>query len=794
MRKIFLLLFAMILNLAAMAQLNPYAYNLSSNWDATKQILTVNFKLNAHPNLDVTANGNGTGIQIFAVDRDNNNKMYYIHGIPAAEIKKKIDSNDLDYSVDIHIDGRSLESPYECLPKGKNLTFAVRVQGVNSKNKTVPGNVVYTGNRPYSPHGVAVNNCQNSQDFGAVYVTECTNGVSGNATWGWLSGKGTSMLEYNPRLEYVVSHQKSSPFSQRNFNSRLLEPHRVRVSDDGDVYVSSYNIQSDNSKPVVWKYNKTTNDFDPVIYHNTSYGDRVFGMAVRGSGSATTILLLYLEENTGQSLKQEFRVYEYSLNNLGANKNVASKKCWYTPGSEGQGIMTYWTQNLSGQTSPYYVYSEGFANVAYRANSSNDVFFMLDYFWDKTWNARMVYYQGQNPVSYQTLNKDGHYYGGGSLLTYKYDNVEYIVSGRTSKNGYSGYHNQPDDGRINVYKFDPTLTGNNNNDKIASNYTYTISTRTASVINDFAMDCANNLYAVSSTDATGEDGYDSSKGKCPTGTGTLLAVPMPYSGTVTTYCPTSNTDDKEYFQLPARTNLPENITSTNLQTIIENNAGGCGCNISFNRPMQADMFNTICLPFDLDLSNVTSLSNADLMEFSGATLENTESGEKILTLNFSNVSPKNLKAYKPYLIKPTEGISSLNINDVNFVASGTTTVTQPIANVNNNSITFKGIVPSQTVTPKEVDGKSLTMMLVSDNRLAIMTEEGTMPGFRGYFEFENTPPRGMQARISTSENTTTETEVVIDGQKVNIQKFLREGRVYIRMGETLYSIDGVKVE
>ena len=200
------------------------------------------------------------------------------------------------------------------------------------------------------------------------------------------------------------------------------------------------------------------------------------------------------------------------------------------------------------------------------------------------------------------------------------------------------------------------------------------------------------------------------------------------------------------------------------------------------------------MPFDLDLSSVASLSNADLMEFSGAILEDTESGEKILTLNFSNVSPKKLKAYKPYLIKPTEGISSLHINDVNFVASGTTTVTQPITNVNNNSITFKGIVPSQTVTPKEVDGKSLTMMLVSDNRLAMMTEEGTMPGFRGYFEFENTPPQGMQARISTSKNTTTGTEVVIDGQKVNIEKFLRDGRVYIRMGETLYTITGEIVE
>ena len=138
---------------------------------------------------------------------------------------------------------------------------------------------------------------------------------------------------------------------------------------------------------------------------------------------------------------------------------------------------------------------------------------------------------------------------------------------------------------------------------------------------------------------------------------------------------------------------------------------------------------------------------------------------------------------------------AINIDNVNFVSSNELEIEKSIQGMdNNNKIYFKGIVPSQTVTPKEVDGKSLTMMLVSDNRLAIMTKEGTMPGFRGYFEFASAPPQGMQARISTSKNTTTDTEVVIDGQKVNIEKFLREGRVYIRVGEDLYNIDGQKVE
>lgn len=764
MKKISTLLFATIVSLAAMAQLNPYAYGLSSDWDATNQTLRVDFKLNAKANK----------IEIFAVDRANNNKTYKIHEITSP-------GNTLDYSIPIHINGKDKNGT--CLPTGKNLTFAVKVDGTA---RNTPGAPVYIEqNRPYSPHGVAVNNHQNSQDFGAVYVTECTNGISGNATWGWLSGKGQSLLAYNPRLEYTTYYRKSSNFSERNltwksdgsFNSggTLLEPHRVVVSDDGRIFVSSYNTNT--SETAVWEFNRQTKQYTSLIYHNSAYGDRVVAMDIKGTtATGLKMILAFFEVNTDG--KRGYYIYEYAIsgNTGSATAAVVGQKCQYVP-SNGDGTQYQRIQDLLKESVNlhYFCYTDGFTDIAYGAKDPTTVYIGIDYFVNTKFRTSLVYFNN-GTYNYHNTTNEGQRYGGGGLVTYKGANGEDLIAMGRCQLG----NNTEDDGRIQVYAL--------NSSNVPSDIRYTIPTKTKNVVNDIAIDCANNLYAVSFT--------DNAATKAPSGTGRLLAVPMPYSGTVTTYCPTSNTDDKEYFQLPARTNLPENITSTNLQTIIENNAGGCGCDISFNRPMQADMFNTICLPFDLDLSNVASLSNADLMEFSGATLENTESGEKILTLNFSNVSPKRLKAYKPYLIEPMADIGgAINIDNITFVSSNELEIEKSIQGMdNNNKIYFKGIVPSQTVTPKKVDGKSLTMMLVSDNRLAIMTEEGTMPGFRGYFEFASAPPQGMQARISTSENTTTDTEVVIDGQKVNIEKFLREGRVYIRMGETLYTITGEIVE
>ena len=777
MKKISLLLFATIFGLTAMAGLNPYAYGLSSSWNATDQKLTVNFNLNDKANK----------ITIFAIDSENaNNKFTIYEGNPGT----KIDFSG-NNGVVIKFDGRKFKNQNgvdACLVAGKKYTFAIQVDG-DARNE--PGTPVYTGSRPYSPHGVAVNNCQDSQDFGAVYVTECTNGVSGN-TWGWLSNKGRSLLEYNPRLEYADFHRKKNAdgtdqfFSERNVvwyadgtrksGGDLLEPHRVVVSDDGRIFVSSYNQNKSNDKVAVWEYNRQTRMFTPIVYHNTSYGNRVVAIDIKGTtGNNLKMLVCYLKIATDNN---GYYVYEYNIGNPGTTATVVGEKCRYVP-SNGNGTLYQKIQALLAECISlyYFHYTDGLVDVAYGAEDPTTVFIGIDYFVNTNYRTTLAYHS-KSVWNYHNTTDAGQRYGGGGLVTYlDHNGNELIAMGRCQ----SGNNNE-DDGRIQVYK--------RNEYDVPSEIEHTIQTNTKNIVNDIAIDCANNIYAVSFTDNTS---------KWPSGTGTLLAVPMPYSGTVTTNCPKTNADANKYFSLPVTTTLSEKVKESELNTIISNNSGGCGCDISFNRPMQADMFNTICLPFNLNLSTLSDghpLKDAELKAFTGATLSDTDSGEKILTLNFEDVNSNTLTAYTPYLIEPMADISgAINIDNVKFVSSNELEIEKSIQGMdNNNKIYFKGVVPSQTVTPKEVNGKSLTMMLVSDNRLAIMTEKGTMPGFRGYFEFASAPPQGMQARISTSKNTTTDTEVVIDGQKVNIEKFLREGRVYIRMGETLYTIDGVKVE
>ena len=538
MKKLLLILSAILVSVITYgASLNPYAYNLSSTWNEETQELTVRFTLNAHPNLEqYKVNDKATnscGIQIYAIDPADPSDRYYIYGVPGDTIKAKMNAHNggkgdsYDYTCIIPITGMSKGANPRPLPKG-DLTWAVTVQGVNNQNQSTP--VVVNdniANRPYSCHGIAVNNNQNSADFGSIYVTEASNGVADNNTWGWLVDKGKSLLKYTPRLEYQTSYQKAPRFSDRNIDANCLEPHRVRISDDGRIFVSSYNRNTSDDQVAVWELKNGV--YTPVIYHNTYggaqgvYGDRVCGMDVKGSGGDLRILLCFLDEYDG-NYANAFRIYEYDLNNLGAKNNEGSWKCSYRP--DGNTYEVSGNKVISAQSAldaarrfKWYFYSDGFANVAYGKKNKNDIFLSIDYCQGVTYNASIVYFKdgATKSTSIQNVNSTNHYYGGGGFVPIVEGDNEYIVSSRT-KDGGSGTFPESN-GYIHTYPINGTTIST------SPRAEYTLSNiKSETAINDMAMDCANNLYAVSFTDGS-------------KGTGRLIAIAMPYGGATTTVAP-----------------------------------------------------------------------------------------------------------------------------------------------------------------------------------------------------------------------------------------------------------------
>ena len=248
--------------------------------------------------------------------------------------------------------------------------------------------------------------------------------------------------------------------------------------------------------------------------------------------------------------------------------------------------------------------------------------------------------------------------------------------------------------------------------------------------------------------------------------------------------------------------------NTNMQAVIapylEGGLKPGPCYVDIYRPMPNTSFSTICLPFDLDIKKITEKEpyyNAEFKKFDNAKVRDF-GGEKMLELEFVDIPTSDdgkqiLEANQPYIVKPQNRIAGIIELEqpIQFKAISPITDTRQFndGETGNNSISFTGVIPTDYINTEN------TLLLVAENRLAEMlpdagfTNQGKIHGFRGYFKLGAPLPQGMQAILRNKDNTVTGL-VDINGKKVNINKYLREGRVYIRVGETLYTITGEKVE
>lgn len=537
MKKLSLLLLTLCISLAGWAAtpttaelqtLNPYAYNLSASWDVASSILNVSFTLNEHPNTN--QNYGGTGIQIFAVDPSNNNKLYYIYEVPESVITEhkngKTDAEKYHYNLSIPINGFTWDGK-EMLPTGKTLKLAVRVQGINVRTEpTVVADAI--DNRPYSCHGVSVNNDSNSPDFGNIYVTEASEGQNVAGSWYWIyeKGCGRSVLEYTPRLYYNnKSYQKNPAFSPL-WNKRsdgktyrgvdMMEPHRVRVSEDGRIFVSSYNVftstDGNNNKPLVWELNRNTGEYTPLItfHKDNGYGHRVVGIAVKGKDSNLKVALCFLNITNGLLTCCEYNIGTSNSARYSANKT----------------LFTYQLDNsivTSCKNNNYYFYSDGLISIAYGVRDNTKIYLGYDYFWSASTYNHVVGFNANgtqmfDKTSNNASGSDG-YYGGGGITVYR-DEIskrDMIVAGRYSAGG-----------RFSRYKMNEASTA-------IESVTHT-PVRTTYVVNDFAFDCANNMYIVSFLHGQADKDLGLPV-PSDNGAGRLIAVAMPYGGTTTTMLP-----------------------------------------------------------------------------------------------------------------------------------------------------------------------------------------------------------------------------------------------------------------
>lgn len=204
--------------------------------------------------------------------------------------------------------------------------------------------------------------------------------------------------------------------------------------------------------------------------------------------------------------------------------------------------------------------------------------------------------------------------------------------------------------------------------------------------------------------------------------------------------------------------------------------------VKLYRKLQSGMYNTICLPFGIDLNNLFEdhpYKNATVVEFVGTEIQ-TVGGEDILKLKFSQVT--SMQAGVPYLIKPQQTIKDpmLFYN----VVMGNSVEAQAVT---KGDITFQGVM-----NPTELPDPNM-LMLVANNRLASSTG-GTMQGNRGYFVIDNPQNMPKRAEIAIVNGAPSSDDYIhIDDYQPTVTKVLENGVILIIRDGVKYNLMGARV-
>lgn len=253
MKKLLLILSIFIFSLSASAaDLNPFAYNLNSEYNEHAQTLTINFTLNAPASYVKLAISNGT--------RDVWTKEYFASSYQANKVPKATYTETINTLT---------------LPQGENLTWRVDVKGAAVASPTFVKNDV----RLFAPTSVDIDNNPENANFGTVFCVEGRNGAWHNANYtSYIShedgaglyvlnadGTARKMPYQTEKVRYgynggVVNTDKDgkddrkTPYFGNNgvYDLNGYNAYRVRVSDDGRIFITAFSTNGH----VLWEAKK----------------------------------------------------------------------------------------------------------------------------------------------------------------------------------------------------------------------------------------------------------------------------------------------------------------------------------------------------------------------------------------------------------------------------------------------------------------------------------------------------------------------------------------------------------
>ena len=434
--------------------LNPFAFGLTSKLDG--ETLIVNYRLN---------NSKATDVDI--VIKDGEEVVAVVAGTTA-------------------LGKNTVEIPTEGLPTGVELTWSVIVNGTSVEAPTLEDKIYSF----YHPSGLDIDNNPENETFGLLLVNEGMQKVKD--VEGYVSsGFGAGIFAFTPSFDLVANGDKpgyngGNVFTTGradNSEATAYSPRRIRISEDGRIFVTSLNTDGN----YLWEVNPANMDeWTPVFSGKVNEQAEILdadsnfiagpnnGFDVKGSGDDLQ-LAMYSVNLSGitAAAMGGFRLDEYNLGTA-TEWTTAPSKNWVT------GLYAI---NYTG-TQVEYDNEGGLWIASYRGSASDA-------------NPGLVHINAQGVEDAKLVWSNVRQAG----IRFNHDFTKLVVAGN---NGAAK--------KATIY----AVSKDENGAPVLTEETVVDMSVVGNNLNDFAWDYAGNLYA------------------CGNSSEKLAAWAMPYSGEVET--------------------------------------------------------------------------------------------------------------------------------------------------------------------------------------------------------------------------------------------------------------------
>lgn len=361
-------------------EMTPFAYNLTGTYDENDLTLTVGFSLNA----------SATNVKVVVNDGTTD---YEVKEYKAADYDGVIPKGNYEATIDV-----------SHLPYDVNLTWRVDVKGKAVDVVTFVDN----SNKLFSPTSIDIDNNPLNDNFGTVFCIEGkSGGINDSKFLSYWDSNGAGLYVFNadgtPR---PIPNQNVTRYGYNGGSNRVNQnpdvfytyvsggktysrgaysPFRVRVSDDGRIFITSlttdgqvlwevdkrvFSNPNDKDwgsytswKRVISTYNNNTNlqttsntnsEFENVYNLYTSGGAASgqfiagpnMGFDVRGSGNQLKLLMLSGSKRAiAHTVMGQFRCDEYDLGEKTQWTEPASRKIFSGDVLNYQGVQVQYDEN-----------------------------------------------------------------------------------------------------------------------------------------------------------------------------------------------------------------------------------------------------------------------------------------------------------------------------------------------------------------------------------------------------------------------------------------------------------------